>query len=222
MSLGPLGGGRARPVAASGSTRSPPGWCGRRGSRRILDEESREAQGGERAAAAGRPAGRHRRRAPLPRLRPGAYVTGQTLVVDGGVGAKFPLPHGGTLTRTLARAVPPRRGVRRARRACPYPRAKPGRPRPAAARHVVMARIPVGVRLELVGDAEAIEIAYRTETEELGYRGDGAGTAFAARARRRGRGRGEGVPRPGDGAVRARRARRRRPDQPIVVTSRRA
>jgi len=32
---------------------------------------------------------------------------------------------------------------------------------------------PVGVRLELVGDADVIEIAYRTETEDLGQRGRG-------------------------------------------------
>jgi lysophospholipase L1-like esterase len=34
------------------------------------------------------------------------------------------------------------------------------------------------VRLELVGDAEAVEISYRTETEDFGYRGEGAGTTF--------------------------------------------
>jgi lysophospholipase L1-like esterase len=42
-----------------------------------------------------------------------------------------------------------------------------------------MACIPATVRLELVGDAEAVEIAYRTATDELGYRGAGAGTTFA-------------------------------------------
>ena len=41
------------------------------------------------------------------------------------------------------------------------------------------AQIPATVRLELVGDAEAVEVAYRTEAEDLGYRGDGAGTTFA-------------------------------------------
>src|SRR6185312_7602629 len=41
------------------------------------------------------------------------------------------------------------------------------------------AQIPATVRLELVGDAEAVDIAYRTETEDLGYRGEGAGTTFA-------------------------------------------
>lgn len=41
------------------------------------------------------------------------------------------------------------------------------------------AQIPAGVRLEFVGDAEAVEIAYRTETEDFGYRGEGAGTTFA-------------------------------------------
>ena len=41
------------------------------------------------------------------------------------------------------------------------------------------AQVPAGVRLEFVGDAEAVEIAYGTETEEFGYRGEGAGTTFA-------------------------------------------
>jgi lysophospholipase L1-like esterase len=42
------------------------------------------------------------------------------------------------------------------------------------------ASLPVGVRLELVGDAPAVRVTYRTETEDLGYRGPGAGTTFAA------------------------------------------
>jgi lysophospholipase L1-like esterase len=41
------------------------------------------------------------------------------------------------------------------------------------------AQVPAGVRLEFVGDAEAVEIAYRTETDDFGYRGEGAGTTFA-------------------------------------------
>jgi len=41
------------------------------------------------------------------------------------------------------------------------------------------ASLPVGVRLELVGAARAIRVAYRTETDDLGYRGQGAGTTFA-------------------------------------------
>jgi lysophospholipase L1-like esterase len=43
-----------------------------------------------------------------------------------------------------------------------------------------MACVPATVRLELVGSgAEAVEIGYRTATDELGYRGEGAGTTFA-------------------------------------------
>jgi len=42
------------------------------------------------------------------------------------------------------------------------------------------ATIPVGVRLEFAGAARAVQIAYRTRTSDLGYRGDGAGTFFAA------------------------------------------
>ncbi len=36
----------------------------------------------------------------------------------------------------------------------------------------------MGVRLELVGDAEAIEVVYTTRTDDFGYRGPGAGTTF--------------------------------------------
>ncbi|HEY7133826.1 MAG TPA: GDSL-type esterase/lipase family protein [Acidimicrobiia bacterium] len=41
------------------------------------------------------------------------------------------------------------------------------------------AQIPATVRLELAGDADAVELTYRTETADLGYRGPGAGTTFA-------------------------------------------
>jgi lysophospholipase L1-like esterase len=58
----------------------------------------------------------------------------------------------------------------------PYPRAKPDPRLPADT--WAQAKIPVGVRLELVGDE--VEIAYRTQTDDLGYRGDGAGRTFAA------------------------------------------
>jgi lysophospholipase L1-like esterase len=42
------------------------------------------------------------------------------------------------------------------------------------------AQIPVGVRLELIGDASGIEIDYTCATDDLGYRGEGAGTYFSA------------------------------------------
>ncbi len=42
------------------------------------------------------------------------------------------------------------------------------------------AQIPVGVRLELVGDASGVEIDYTCATDDLGYRGEGAGTHFSA------------------------------------------
>jgi lysophospholipase L1-like esterase len=60
-----------------------------------------------------------------------------------------------------------------------YPRCDPGPlglRLPADTR--ASAALPVGVRLELVGACEAIEIDYRTETRELGHRGAGAGTRF--------------------------------------------
>jgi lysophospholipase L1-like esterase len=62
----------------------------------------------------------------------------------------------------------------------PYPRCDPG-PQglrlPADTR--AAAALPAGVRLEFTGEAEMIEIAYRTETEDFGFRGPGAGTGFA-------------------------------------------
>jgi lysophospholipase L1-like esterase len=61
----------------------------------------------------------------------------------------------------------------------PYPRADP-----ADAGRLPMdtwgtARLPVGVRLELVGDAPELELDYRCATGDLGYRGPGAGTTFS-------------------------------------------
>ena len=41
------------------------------------------------------------------------------------------------------------------------------------------AQLPVGVRLEFVSDAEAIEIAYHTSTESLSYGGSGSGRTFS-------------------------------------------
>jgi len=61
----------------------------------------------------------------------------------------------------------------------PYPRANPADVArlPADVWHA--GSVPAGVRLELVGDAHAIDIAYRTVTGSLGYRGDGAGIVFS-------------------------------------------
>ena len=61
----------------------------------------------------------------------------------------------------------------------PYPRANPADTSrlPADVWHA--ASVPVGVRIELVGDAQAIDIAYRTTSGNLGYRGDGAGVTFS-------------------------------------------
>jgi len=42
------------------------------------------------------------------------------------------------------------------------------------------AQLPVGVRLELTGDAAALEIDYSCATDEVGYRGPAAGTSFVA------------------------------------------
>ena len=61
----------------------------------------------------------------------------------------------------------------------PYPRANPTDTArlPADVWHA--ATVPVGVRIELVGDAQAIDVAYRTTSGNLGYRGDGAGITFS-------------------------------------------
>ena len=61
----------------------------------------------------------------------------------------------------------------------PYPRANPTDTSrlPADVWHA--ATVPVGVRLEMAGDAEAVDVAYRTKTGNLGYRGDGAGITFS-------------------------------------------
>jgi lysophospholipase L1-like esterase len=62
----------------------------------------------------------------------------------------------------------------------PYPRALPVDVGRLPADTWATACIPVGVRLELVGEAEAIEIEYETATTDLGYRGAGAGTTFTS------------------------------------------
>jgi lysophospholipase L1-like esterase len=61
----------------------------------------------------------------------------------------------------------------------PYPRADPADDR-LPLDTTATAQIPVGVRLELTGDASAVEIDYSCATGDLGYRGDGAGTTFSA------------------------------------------
>jgi lysophospholipase L1-like esterase len=60
-----------------------------------------------------------------------------------------------------------------------YPRANPTDTArlPADVWHA--ATVPAGVRIEVTGDAQAIDIAYRTTTGNLGYRGDGAGIVFS-------------------------------------------
>jgi lysophospholipase L1-like esterase len=84
----------------------------------------------------------------------------------------------------------------------PYPRADPAdvRRMPADVWHA--ASVPVGVRLEIVGDAQAVDIAYRTATGNLGYRGDGAGVTFSVW--RAGRQVGEADAELGDGLIRLR------------------
>ena len=61
----------------------------------------------------------------------------------------------------------------------PYPRSNPMDTSRLTADIWHAAVVPVGVRLEIIGDAEAVDIAYRTTTGNLGYRGDGAGITFS-------------------------------------------
>lgn len=68
-------------------------------------------------------------------------------------------------------AWPPTPGV-------PYPRHDPADAARLPGDTWTAARLPVGVRLELVGDAEKLEVEYETATDDLGYRGDGAGRRF--------------------------------------------
>jgi lysophospholipase L1-like esterase len=62
----------------------------------------------------------------------------------------------------------------------PYPRFDPRDASRLPADTWQCAQIPAGVRLELVGDASALELDYTTATDDLGYRGAGAGTTFAS------------------------------------------
>jgi len=61
-----------------------------------------------------------------------------------------------------------------------YPRADPSDAGRLPADTWAAAAVPATVRLELVGDAEAVELRYRTATRDFGYRGPSAGHTFAA------------------------------------------
>ena len=61
----------------------------------------------------------------------------------------------------------------------PYPRADPDDFTRLPIDTWGTAQLPVGVRLEFVGNASAVSITYRTETDNLGYRGPGAGSTFS-------------------------------------------
>lgn len=60
-----------------------------------------------------------------------------------------------------------------------YPRADPADALRLPGDTWGVAQLPVGVRLEFTGDAQAVEIDYSCATAELGYRGAGGGVAFA-------------------------------------------
>ncbi len=62
----------------------------------------------------------------------------------------------------------------------PYPRADPSDIGRLPADTWGTASLPVGVRIEVVGTASALDIEYTTATDDLGYRGVGAGAVFSA------------------------------------------
>ncbi len=65
-------------------------------------------------------------------------------------------------------------------RSVPYPRVNPIDRMRVPGDTWQMATIPVGARLEVVGDATALAVDYRCDNDNLGYRGDGAGITFAS------------------------------------------
>jgi lysophospholipase L1-like esterase len=60
----------------------------------------------------------------------------------------------------------------------PYPRAKPADAFRLPVDTWAQAQIPVGVRLEISGEATDVEIAYETGSEDRGIRGAGGGVTF--------------------------------------------
>lgn len=62
----------------------------------------------------------------------------------------------------------------------PYPRADPAGAEYLPADVWDAAQLPVGVRLEMVGEARTIRIWYKTTRASLGYRGESAGCSFVA------------------------------------------
>jgi lysophospholipase L1-like esterase len=60
----------------------------------------------------------------------------------------------------------------------PYPRAKPADAFRLPVDTWAQAQIPVGVRLEIAGDATEVEIAYETKSDNAGIRGEGGGVSF--------------------------------------------
>ncbi len=84
------------------------------------------------------------------------------------------------MTARSEQAEPFLRGVvYRSAGAVAYPRANPIDTSRLPGDVWKAASVPSGVRLELVGDAEAVDLVYRTTTGQLGYRGDAAGITFS-------------------------------------------
>jgi lysophospholipase L1-like esterase len=60
-----------------------------------------------------------------------------------------------------------------------YPRANPSDSEHLPTDVWLSAQVPAGVRLEFVGEVDAVRIFYKTTTANLGYRGEGAGCTFS-------------------------------------------
>ena len=60
-----------------------------------------------------------------------------------------------------------------------YPRANPTDSEHLPTDVWQAAQVPAGVRLEFVGEVDAVRIFYKTTTANLGYRGEGAGCTFS-------------------------------------------
>ena len=87
---------------------------------------------------------------------------------------------GGSVARRAETVEPFLRGVAWAAGAgAPYPRADPADVDRLPRDTWGAASIPVGVRLELAGDATALRVRYVATTAEMGFRGPSAGTTFS-------------------------------------------
>ena len=142
--------------------------------------------------------GGHRRRAAVPRVRPRGLRHRPDARRRRRCGGQVPVPDAavtGAGDRDVKRPEQPEPFLRGCRFAAgagvPYPRADAARLHPAAGRHVGDGADPGRpCASSSWATPRRWRSSYRTETDDFGYRGEGAGTTFAlwrdGRARRRG------------------------------------